>query len=80
MPNQSKWGKQSFNYIISKYNEIAPTNPTLSVEEVVDKINKEHYPYGPRTNHPYKQWLKAIRAAKDYIALMRRNDEDIRKG
>lgn len=79
MAQQSKWGKQSFNYIISKFNEIKKTVPNLSDEQVFDKINKESYPYGARANHPYKQWLKALKAAKDFCKLMRNNEHVIKE-
>lgn len=71
------WGKQSFNYIISKFNELSKADPSLSIDEILSKINKEHYPFGVRANHPYKQWLKAMKAAKDFIGLMRGNQRVI---
>lgn len=79
MAKQSKWGKQSFLYIISKFNEIGKAESGLTDEQILEKINKEHYPYGPRTNHPYRQWLRAMKAAKDFIKLMRGNQQVIKK-
>lgn len=35
--------------------------PNLSVEGIVKLVSRNHYPFGERAMHPYKQWLKAMK-------------------
>lgn len=39
--------------------EVMYFNPGLEPEELRKKVS-DAYPFGPRANHPYKIWLKAV--------------------
>jgi hypothetical protein len=63
------WRTASIAYTEQAFNQLSGERPELTTDEVLDVVNREHYPFGERAMHPYKMWLKAMR---DYRAYARK--------
>ena len=70
----SKWreiSRETIYYKLLEY-EAQQTllEQTFSQKEVF-KLISEAYPFGERRRHPYKQWLKEVALAKQFMKLKR---------
>jgi len=75
---KSKWAEVSFNLIMEKFREIKKETPDLSNEDIFHIINKQHYPFGQRVDHPYKMWKKALRQAKGYVLTLTLCEKEVK--
>lgn len=65
---KNRWYRTSTAIINAAYVELHETHPSMSDEEIMRRISREHYPFGERRMWPYKQWLSAIH---DFAHLLR---------
>ena len=51
------WNEAAHKHIA----KVVADNPTVTDEKELRKLIRDSYPWGERTNYPYKAWCKAVR-------------------
>lgn len=64
------WKQKSFEIIDERFNAIRKAQPQLTAGEVLRLVSLHYYPFGIRSDHPYKAWLAAMIDFKKKLGLI----------